>query len=192
MAAKILFISGSIRQDSFNKKIIKIAHQAAQSLGADAQLVDLSEFPLPIYNGDAEAKEGLPINAKKLKEMFINSDGFLLACPEYNASVTPLLKNTIDWLSRKEPQDKVASVAFLGKVAGLISASPSGFGGNRGLRHMRDILSTLGSLVISTQVSISKAHEAFNSDGTLKDAGQKSQIESVAKELVTILNKLKA
>jgi chromate reductase len=191
MVAKILAFAGSAREDSFNKKLIKIAAQAAKQAGAEVTLVDLRDYPMPLYDGDLEAKEGLPANAKKIKELFKNHDGLLLSCPEYNSSITPLLKNTLDWVSRKEGNE-ASMVAYNGKVAGLLSASPGGLGGLRGLVHVRTILGNSNVLVLPDQVAISKASEAFNTDGSLKDKKQEEAVTKVAQKLVDIIKKLQS
>jgi chromate reductase len=191
MAVKILAFAGSARQESFNKKLVKIAVKGALKEGAEVNFIDLRDYPLPLMDQDLEAKEGLPENAKKLKEIFKSHDGFLISCPEYNSSITPLLKNVIDWVSRKEKPDEPSLVAFNGKTAALLSASPGALGGLRGLVHVRAILSNLGVLVLPTQIAVSKASEAFNEDGTLKDQKQQMSVDKLAKDLVVIISKLK-
>src|SRR6185295_2879266 len=97
---KILAFAGSMRKDSFNKKLIRVAAEGARSAGAEVTLIDLKDFPLPVYDGDLEAAEGLPAGAKKLKELFLQNQGLLIASPEYNSSIPGTLKNAIDWVSR--------------------------------------------------------------------------------------------
>src|SRR3954447_7404881 len=122
---RILAFAGSLRKDSYNKKLIKIAADAARRAGAEVTLIDLKDYPLPIYDGDLEAASGIPDNGQKLKKLFLDHDGLLLSCPEYNSSITAVLKNTIDWVSRPAPGE--ASLAcFIGKAATLMSASPGG------------------------------------------------------------------
>ncbi len=191
MAVKIIAFAGSARGESFNKKLVKVAAACAQKAGADVQFIDLRDYPMPIFDEDLEKQEGLPANAKVLKDMFKSADGFLISCPEYNSSITPLLKNTIDWLSRKEVNESALPV-FAGKVVALMSASPGALGGLRGLVHVRAILGNIGVLVLPNQVALPKASEAFNSDGTLKDARQQEAIAKLAQDCVVTLNKLKA
>src|SRR4051812_33174915 len=114
MPAKILAFAGSTREGSYNKKLVKVAAAAATAAGAQVTLVDLRDFPMPLYDGDLETKEGLPSNARKLKELFISHDGFLISCPEYNSSISGVLKNTIDWISRPQPNEP-SLAAFAGK-----------------------------------------------------------------------------
>ena len=191
MPPRILAFAGSLRKESYNKKLVKIAANAAQSAGAKVTLIDLRDYPLPIYDGDIEAASGIPENGLALKKLFIEHDGLLLACPEYNSSITAVLKNTLDWVSRPQAGEP-SLAAFTGKTAVLMSASPGALGGLRGLVHVRSILGNINVLVLPQQLAISKAHEAFNDDGTLKDAKQQAGIENLGKSLADILKKLTA
>jgi len=187
--SKILAFAGSTRTDSFNKKLVKIAAAGAREAGADVTVVDLRDFQMPIYDGDLEQKEGLPQNARKLKDLMISHQGFLISSPEYNSSISGVLKNTIDWTSRQSEGEPFL-VCFHGKVAGIMSASPSGLGGLRGLVHVRSILENIGVLVMPDQIALAKAHEAFNADGTLKDKKQEEQVKKIGSNLAKILSKL--
>ena len=186
---KVLAFAGSARADSFNKKLVKAAVKGAEAAGADVTLIDLRDYPMPLMDQDMEAKEGLPANAEKLKELFLAHQGLLISCPEYNSSMTPLLKNTIDWVSRSVPGE-TALACFTGKAAALTSASPGALGGLRGLVHVRAILGNIGVLVLPRQIAVSKAHEAFGPDGSLKDPKQQSAIDQLSAELVKVLKKL--
>ncbi len=166
-----------------------IAAAAAERAGADVTRVDWRRLPIPLYNQDDEKEHGLPANAKTFKEMMKANDGFLIAAPEYNSSITPLLKNAIDWASRPEG-DEPSLVAFRGKTAVLMSASPGALGGLRGLVHVRAILGNINVLVLPDQLAVSKAHEAFAEDGTLHDPQQQSGIEALGQTLVDTLRKL--
>ncbi len=186
---KILAFAGSTRTDSFNKKLVKISADGAREAGVDVTLIDLRDFPMPLYDGDLENKEGLPTNARKIKDLLTSHQGFLISSPEYNSSISALLKNTIDWASR--PSEGETNLAcFQGKVAGIMSASPGGLGGLRGLVHLRSILENIGTIVIPNQIAVAKAHEVFNADGTLKDKKQEDQIKKIGVDLVKILLKL--
>lgn len=180
--------AGSSRNGSYNAQLIQIAVKGAQSAGADVTLIKLGDYPLPIFNQDLE-KEGMPENAGRLKELFINHDGLLISSPEYNSSVTPLLKNTIDWVSRGDDMNPPLA-AFKGKVAGLIAASPGGLGGLRGLVHLRSILGNIGVLVIPQQVAISRAFEAFSDNGDLADQQQQTAVLQVGESLANLAKKL--
>ena len=188
-AARLLAFAGSARGGSFNKKLLAVAAQGARSAGAEVTLLDLRDLPLPLYDGDLEERDGLPANALELKRLFLAHQGLLLACPEYNSSITPLLKNTLDWVSR--PADGEAPLAcYAGKVAGLVAASPGGLGGLRGLVHVRAILSNINVLVVPEQVAVSKAHEAFDAQGALKDAKQRALVENVGAAVAKLCAKL--
>lgn len=188
-AAKILAFAGSARKDSFNKKLVKIAAEGARTAGAEVTYLDFRDLPLPLYDEDLEMAEGLPENARKLKELMKTHLGFLIACPEYNSSITPLLKNAIDWASRPEP-DEPSLVCFKDKVAVLMSASPGGLGGLRGLIHVRSILSSIGVLVLPDQKAISNAGQAFDENGNFKDESQQLAIVQLGSKLATVTTQL--
>lgn len=190
-APRILAFAGSTRRDSFNKRLVKIAVQGARAAGAEVTLIDLKEFPLPIFDQDLEAESGAPENARQLKQLFVEHDGLLIASPEYNSSITAVLKNTIDWVSRPAPNEPPL-VAFTGKVATLMAASPGGLGGLRGLVHLRAILGNIGVIVLPDQTAISKAHEAFTADGSLKDAKQQATVEKLGATLAATVAKLRS
>ncbi len=190
MTAKILVFAGALRAGSFNKKLAVVAAAAARAAGGDVTLVDLRDFPMPIYDGDVESASGIPEHAMRMKKLFLAHDALLLACPEYNSSITGVLKNTIDWVSRSAPGETPLQ-CYAGKVVGLCSASPGALGGLRGLITVRSILGNIGALVLPTQVAVGKAHEAFDADGKLKDGKVRASIERLAAELVTTTSKLR-
>jgi chromate reductase len=186
---KILAFAGSTRSDSFNKKLIKIGADGAINVGVEVTFIDLRDFPMPLYDGDLEQQEGLPANTRKLKDLMLTHQGFLISSPEYNSSISGVLKNTIDWTTR-QTEGESPLACYKGKIAGLMSASPGGLGGLRGLVHIRSILENIGVLVIPDQVAIAKAHEAFNSDGTLKNKTQEEQVKNIGASVAKILIKL--
>ena len=190
MTPKILAFSGSARSDSTNKKLANSAAEAARAAGAEVTLIDLRDFPMPLYDGDLETNHGLPEHANRLKSLIRAHDGLLISCPEYNSSITPLLKNTIDWTSRPAPGE-TGPACLDGKVAAILSASPGALGGLRGLVHVRAILGNMGVLVLPTQVAVGQAYQAFAPDGQLKDPKQKAAVEKLAAQLVTTVMKLK-
>ena len=190
MTPRILAFAGSTRRDSFNKRLVPIAAKGARDAGAEVALIDLKDFPLPLFDQDLEAEQGMPDNGAKLKKLFIDHDGLLIASPEYNSSVTAVLKNAIDWVSRPAPGEPPL-VAFRGKVATLMSASPGALGGLRALVHVRSILGNIGVIVLPDQVAVAKAHEAFQPDGSLIDPKQQAGIEALGKTLASFLMKLK-
>ena len=189
MPSKILAFAGSTRRDSFNKRVLPIAVKGAEKEGALVTLIDLKDYPLPLFDQDLETEAGLPENALKLKVLFLEHQGFLIASPEYNSSITPLLKNTLDWVSRSS-SGEAPLACFSGKTAGLISASPGYLGGMRGLVHLRAILGNVGVLVIPHQMAVPKAHEVINPDGSMKDASLQKGIENVGARLAQLLNKI--
>ena len=190
MTPRILAFAGSLRRESFNKKLVPIAAKAARDAGAEVTLIDLKDFPLPLFDQDLEAEQGMPENGKKLKQLLIDHDGLLIACPEYNSSVTAVLKNAIDWASRPAPGEPPL-VAFRGKVATLMSASPGALGGLRALVHVRSILGNIGVIVLPEQIAVPKANEAFKPDGSLVDPKQQVAIERLGTTLASFLQKLK-
>lgn len=188
---RILAFAGSLRSSSWNKKLTRIAAAGARAVGADVTELDLRDLPMPLYDGDIEREQGLPPNAKVFKRMLIECDGMLIGSPEYNSAVSAVLKNVIDWASRPEPGEPPL-VAFKGKVAGLMSASPGNLGGVRGLAALRSILGNIGVIVIPTQLGIPRANEAFNERDELKDERQQSAIAAVGAETVAFALKLSA
>ncbi len=189
MTPKILAFAGSTRTESFNKRLVRIAVAGAQAAGAEVTLIDLRDYPLPLFDGDLETRERLPANGRKLKDLFLAHHGLLMSCPEYNSSITGVWKNTIDWVSRPVPGE-AALAGFDGKVAALMSASPGALGGLRGLVHVRAILGNIRVLVLPDQVAVPKASEAFNSDGSLKDPKQHAAVEALGAKLTQVLSKL--
>jgi chromate reductase len=186
---KIIAFAGSTRTDSFNKKLVKIASTGATEAGADVTVVDLRDFPMPIYDSDLEQRDGLPSNARKLKDLMLTHQGFLISSPEYNSSISAVFKNTIDWASRQS-KEEIPLACFKNKIAGIMSASPGMLGGLRGLVHVRSILENIGVIVMPDQIAIAKAHEAFNEDGTLKDKKQEDQVKKIGASVAKILLKL--
>jgi NAD(P)H-dependent FMN reductase len=189
---RILAFAGSLRHDSLNKKLVKIAIQGALEGGAEVTYIDLRDYPLPLYDQEIEESQGLPENALKLKKFFEQHDGFLIASPEYNSSTPAVLKNVIDWVSRPLSPKEVYLCAFIEKGVALMSASPGDLGGMRGLVHLRAILSNIYSHVLPYQKSIAHANSAFDSSGKLVDAKQHQEVHNLGKRLATFLQKMKA
>lgn len=188
---KILFLAGSARKNSYNKILAKNAYNAALThKDIKATLIDLKDFSMPIYDGDTEDESGLPENAKKLKEIFIKHDGFFIASPEYNSSIPPLLKNALDWISRKENNKEEALIAFNNKVAALASASPGGFGGIRALVPLRMMLSNINVHLIPNQLCIASAHEAFDDNGNFKNSHYSKNLENLINVFISTTKSL--
>jgi chromate reductase, NAD(P)H dehydrogenase (quinone) len=193
-AVRILAFAGSARRDSLNKKLARAAAGFIRLPDTEVTFLDLDDYPMPVYHGDLEAEEGMPANARKVRDIFLAHDGLLIASPENNQSVSSLLKNTIDWLSRSIGDGKGTNsglAPFRGKGAGLMGASPGAFGAVRGLPHLRQILSGLGVTVLPSQAAIAHADEAFNDDGSFKDARVAKSVESLALSLADLARKLK-
>ena len=188
---KLLFIAGSTRKESLNKKLAYNVFKVAENLGADATLIDLRDFPMPIYDGDLESNQGLPQKTIELKKIFAEHDGILIASPEYNSSITPLLKNTLDWISRSHEVGEVPNSVYKGKVIALCSASPSNLGGQRGLIPLQMMLGNIGTIVLPQKVSISEAHNKFNDQGLLIDEKNIQEVKKLAEELIRVTAALK-
>ena len=189
-APKILVFAGSTRGASFNKKLTAAAAGMVKAAGAKVTLLDLADHRLPMYDGDLEAGEGVPVGVKALRDIFLEHDGFIIASPEYNSSIAPMLKNTLDWVSRPDGDDAMVA-AYKGKTAGLISASPGPLGGLRGLVHLRSILGNIGVTVVPQQSAMSGAAKSFNDDGSIADAGQASAVKAMADAVVRTASALK-
>ncbi|WP_316858421.1 NAD(P)H-dependent oxidoreductase [uncultured Cohaesibacter sp.] len=161
---RLLCFSGSIRSNSFNQALAGAMAKQLSLMEADVTFLSLADYPLPLFNADDEAEHGLPENAVKLARMLASQDGVFFAGPEYNGSVTPLTKNTLDWISRVPVE---THHPFRTPVYAIGAASPGKLGGMRSLSHLRDIFVALGALVIPEQVSIASAATAFGEKGEL-------------------------
>lgn len=187
----ILVFAGSLRQGSFNRRLAALACQRATAHGADAQLLELADYPMPLYDGDLEEAKGLPDAVRALKARFVACDGLFIASPEYNGFFTPLLKNTVDWLSRRESADEPPLAAFADKTAALAAASPGALGGLRVLPHLRVLLSGIGVQVLPKQLAVGGAGDAFADDGSLKDGDQAAALDALVGRLVDTCRKLR-
>ena len=183
---RILAFAGSARRASFNKKLLAVVVEATRAAGGAVTLLDLNDLPMPLYHGDLEDAEGMPANAKKFVEMILAHDALLIATPEYNSQITPLLKNTIDWATRADENP------LKNKVAAVVSASPGNFGAIRSMTQVRSLLTHLGCIVAPAQCILPKANEAFDDKGALKDERVHKNAKAVAAELVRITTKLNA
>ncbi len=184
MALKVLGISGSLRNDSFNRKLLQIAKKIASDLGAEVSEADLKELNLPIYDGDIEA-QGLPESVKKFKAAVEANDVLLIASPEYNYSISGALKNALDWASR-------GGNSFDGKWAVIFGASSGSFGTLRGQFQLRQIFYDLNVLVLpQPQVFIKFAGEAFNPDGSFKDPKTYETLKTLIQKTFGMVQKLK-
>lgn len=167
-AVRILVLAGSGRDGSFNQRLADAAAAFAGAQGAEVTSIRLEEFDLPVYSYRLETT-AFPESARRLKTLFVQHGAILMASPEYNGSISSLLKNAIDWVSRPtDGEGPLALSAFRGKVAGILSASPGPYGGLRGLMHLRQILGTVQMLVVPEQAAVPFADRAFDGD-TLVD-----------------------
>ncbi|MCE2510052.1 MAG: NAD(P)H-dependent oxidoreductase [Alphaproteobacteria bacterium] len=189
MTPKILAFSGSSRDGSYNGQLLEIAANGARAAGAEVTVVNLRKLRLPLFDEDFERLEGLPAGARELKDLMMANQGSLIACPEYNSSITPALKNAIDCASRPVVGEPPLA-CFDGKVAGIMSASPGGLGGLRGLVHVRAILSNIKVLVIPDQLAVGEAQHAFNTEGGLKNKGQQKIVEALGAKVAAFITKL--
>jgi NAD(P)H-dependent FMN reductase len=149
-------------------------------------LIDLADFVMPLYHADLEAAQGIPDAARRLQALIAEHDALLIASPEYNGSITPLLVNTLDWCSRTDAQHAAASglAIFADKPVAIVGSSPGALGGLRALFHLRDLLGYLGMVVIPQQLAVPRAHQAFDAGGVLIDEQQRARLASVASALV--------
>lgn len=183
MSVRLLAFCGSAREESVNRRLLAVAVGIARAGGATVTELELRPGLLPLYDGDLEARHGLPAAALELKAQFAAHDGFLIASPEYNGFFSPLLKNTLDWVSRPVPD---APSPYAGKTAGLLAASPGALGGIRGLPHLRLLLSNLGVTVAPAQLALGDAGRAFADSGGLADAAQQKILETMVASLVRL------
>jgi chromate reductase, NAD(P)H dehydrogenase (quinone) len=189
-ALKILVIPGSLRTGSHNVKLAAAAaYEFAQS-GADVTRISLSDFPLPIYDGDLQAKTGLPRNAINLKRMIGAHHGVLIVTPEYNSSVPPLVKNTIDWITRVQDQNETRGQVFREKPFAIAAASESRLGGSRALAALRLILTACQATVIPSQFALSFADQAYNDMDRLKNSADIEAMKALVKQLIEVSERM--
>lgn len=178
---KVLAFAGSTRDDSFNLKLVKEAAHLAEQKGARVTVVNLKDYPIPFYESDLETKEGMPANAKALRQLFIQNDVIFIASPEYNGSLSALLKNILDWASRSESATSSRD-AFKGKKFVLFSTSPGQGGGARGLVHLKTIIENIGGTVLANQMVVPNAYNAFNEQGQLKNPEEQASLSKLVSE----------
>ncbi len=183
---RILAFSGSARRESLNKKLLAAVVELTRAAGAEVTVIDFKELPLPLYDGDLEDAGGLPVNAQKLVELLTSHAGVLIASPEYNSQITPLLKNALDWCTRADENP------LKGKIAAVVSASPGAMGGIRAMTLARQLLTHLGCHVVPVQCILPAADKAFDEQGKLKDERHRKSAQGVATELVRLARALGA
>lgn len=188
MSVNLIVFAGSLRRDSLNKKLARVAARMAEAAGARTTYIDLRDYPLPLYDGDVEAEEGPPQNAFRLQSLIAEQQALIVVSPEYNHSIPALLKNTLDWVSRTP---RVRGVnPFAGKVAGLMSASPGALGGIQGQDHVRRVLETVGALVLPGGVALPRADAAFDGEGNLTDVAMAERVEGLVARVLSTASKL--
>jgi chromate reductase, NAD(P)H dehydrogenase (quinone) len=187
---KILVFAGSNRTGAFSGKLAATAAIELAKAGADVTRIALIDYPLPIIDEDLERESGIPDTAYRLARLFAAHDGLLICSPEYNASIPPLLKNTLDWVSRVSKDNGKPLKPFSGKVAALCSTSSGAFAGIRGLIHLRAVAVNVGMTVISEQCSIASAGEAFDENGLLKNQRSQAALLNLANALTAMCRAL--
>jgi NAD(P)H-dependent FMN reductase len=187
---RILAISGSLRRHSYNRRILGVAARAAERAGAAVTLVELGDYPLPLYNPDEHTAAAYDPNALRLQRLMTEHDGFLVASPEYNGSLPAVLKNAIDWCSRPSGVYEPRGV-FSGKAAAIMSAGPGAFGGLRSLSHLRAVLTSVGVHVLPTEIAVPRAGDVFDGEtDRILDAATAQRLEDQARGLVRLLERL--
>lgn len=190
---KILVMAGSSRRDSLARRFAHACVEPLRQAGGEVDLIELADYPAPLYNGDLEVETGLPECIVRLQQQLAACDGLLVVNPEYNGSITPLLKNTLDWCSRPNPADPARSggAVYAGRVAAVVATSPGPLGGMRALFHVRDVLGYLGMQVIPEQLAVGHAGDAIGADLRLTDARQQAMLEQVLTSLVNTAQRLR-
>ncbi len=182
---KILVFAGSIRPGSHNARLAALAAKQLALTDAEVTHISLQDYPMPLYDGDLETKSGPPENARKLKRLMMLHGGVFIASSEYNASITPLLKNTIDWISRVREGTEPALAAYKNRVFALGAASPGTLGGYRSLMALRQVLELgCGATVLPEQVAVRDAANAFDENDNLRDPRIAEALKTVVRRLV--------
>ncbi|MGZ5849472.1 MAG: NADPH-dependent FMN reductase [Methyloceanibacter sp.] len=188
---RLLFFAGSTREGSYNKRLARLAQHIAQANGVEGVFVDLRDYTMPLYSGDLEAEQGPPVAAREFKALLSEYQGVFVASPEYNSSITPLLKNTLDWVTRVRGKGESGLEVYKSRVFAISGASPGYYGAMRSLLHLRQILEVgIGATVIPQQMALPRAGNAFADDGSLKDKPQQSLLKDVVEALATAARKL--
>jgi chromate reductase len=189
-ALKILVIPGSLRSGSHNARLAAVAAYQFAQAGAEVTRISLSDFPLPIYDGDLQTKSGVPKHAINLKRMMSVHHGVLIVTPEYNSSVPPLVKNTIDWVSRVQDTHETRYQGFRERPFAIAAASESRLGGTRCLAALRLILSACQAMVIPNQLALSFASEAYDDMDRLKHPGDIEALNALVRQLIDVSQRM--
>lgn len=183
--ARVLVFGGSLRRGSYNHRLALAAAEGARAAGASVTELVLRDYPLPVFDEDLEAADGLPPNAIALKDLFKAHHGLIVGVPEYNSAISGALKNAIDWVSRPREGESPLE-CFDQKVVGLVAASPGALGGIRGLPVTRAIFGHIKAIVLPEQCSVPLAHEAFDDKGNLKDDRQREMAQGVGRRVAEV------
>jgi NAD(P)H-dependent FMN reductase len=189
-ALKILVIPGSLRTGSLNARLAAAAAYEFAQAGAEVTRISLADFPLPIYDGDLQTKSGVPKNAINLKRMIGAHHGVLIVTPEYNSSVPPLVKNTIDWVSRVQDAHEVRGQVFRERPFGIAAASEGRLGGTRSLAALRLILTACRALVVPNQLALSFASEAYDDMDRLKHPADVEALGALVRQLIDVSQRM--
>jgi chromate reductase, NAD(P)H dehydrogenase (quinone) len=182
---KILVIPGSLRAKSYNVRLAALASKEFLLADADVTRISLVDYPLPMYDADSGEESGQPVNAVKLKQLMSAHQGVFIASPEYNASIAPLIKNTIDWISSVRERGESQLAAYQNRVFALGGASPGRSGATYSLLALRQVLAVgCRALVIAEQVTVPNAEQAFDEMDELKDTRAAGQLKAVVRKLV--------
>ena len=189
---KLLIFAGSTRQNSYNRKLAQAAATLARASGAEVTHLELADFDIPMYNADLEA-QGTPADVIKLKQIMFEHPAWIICSPEYNGSYTALLKNTIDWVSspvKSDPAWQEGFKSFRGKVVGVLSASPGGFGGLRSQSHLVPLLLNAQCWVAPKAFALGHAGEAFDADGKLQSEAHLKNVQAVIDQVLFASSRL--
>lgn len=186
---RLVAFAGSTREQSFNKALIRVAAIAAEEAGAEVSLIDLRDHPLPIYDGDLEAREGLPRPCLELRELVKSSAGLLIATPEYNGFFPPVLKNALDWISRPHGEDGLCA-CYAGKVVGLLGASPGRLGALRAVTVLRQQMAHLGCIVLPDVVTLPAAHEIVSDPAGITDERTLRRVRRLSRATVELARRV--
>lgn len=184
MTSKILVFAGSVRNGAFSQHMADAATRELEKQGAEVTQISLRDYPLPIMDEDLQSEHGIPEPAMQLARIIAKQDGLMICSPEYNASIPPLLKNTLDWVSRISKDGDAPLKPYAGLTTALCSTSNGAFAGMRGLYHLRAVLMAVGAQVLTEQCSVSGAANAFEADNTLKDERSQRALTNACRILI--------
>jgi NAD(P)H-dependent FMN reductase len=187
---RLMFFAGSTREGSYNRKLARLAHRIAEANGIEGVVIELKDYPMPFYNGDLDASDGPPKAAREFRALLGEYQGVFIASPEYNSSIAPLLKNTLDWVTRVRAKGETGLEVYKSRVFAISGASPGNYGAMRSLLHLRQILEVgIGATVIPQQLALPRAGDAFEEDGSLKDKTLQEMLKAVVEALAVAARK---